>query len=206
MVASGTLYIISAPSGGGKTSLVNALIATMTDIMVSISYTTRAQRPGEREGINYHFIDEARFHQLSAQAAFLEQAQVFGNYYATGKQWVAEQLADGKDVVLEIDWQGAQQIHRLIPNCIGIFILPPSRDVLYSRLQERAQDNPQIIAKRMAQASNEIAHYKEYDYLIINDDFEQALSDLQAIIKAKRLTRANQQLRYVQLIDNLVMG
>ncbi len=206
MVASGTLYIISAPSGGGKTSLVNALIATMTDIMVSISYTTRAQRPGEREGINYHFIDEARFHQLSAQAAFLEQAQVFGNYYATGKQWVAEQLADGKDVVLEIDWQGAQQIHRLIPNCIGIFILPPSRDVLYSRLQERAQDNPQIIAKRMAQASNEIAHYKEYDYLIINDDFEQALSDLQAIIKAKRLTRENQQLRYVQLIDNLVMG
>lgn len=206
MAAIGTLYIISAPSGGGKTSLVNALIASMTDITVSISYTTRPQRPGEFDNVNYHFIDETTFHELSAQGAFLEHAQVFGNYYATGKQWVEDKLATGQDVILEIDWQGAQQIRRLMPQYVGIFILPPSREVLYARLKQRAQDNPAIIEKRMAQASNEIKHYNEYDFLVVNDDFEHALSDLRAIVRAKRLTQQNQQLRYARLIDNLIVS
>lgn len=204
MVATGTLYIISAPSGGGKTSLVNALIASMPDITASVSYTTRMQRPGEQDSINYHFIDEATFYDLAAQNAFLEQAQVFGNYYATGKKWVEDRLIAGKDVILEIDWQGAQQVRQLMPHCVGIFILPPSREVLYARLKERAQDDLSVIEKRMAQASNEIKHYNEYDFLVINDNFEYALRDLQAIVRAKRLMRENQQLRYTQLIDNLV--
>lgn len=206
MTAAGTLYIISAPSGGGKTSLVNALIANLADIMVSVSYTTRPQRPGEQNDINYHFVDEAEFQKLSADGAFLEQAQVFGNYYATGKQWVNDKLLAGIDVILEIDWQGAQQIRELMPGCVSIFILPPSREILFSRLKERAQDDPAIIEKRMAQASQEIAHYHEYDYIVINDDFAQALQDLQAIIKAKRLMCENQRLRYKELIKNLLAG
>ncbi|CAM4378692.1 MAG: Guanylate kinase [Legionellaceae bacterium] len=203
MAVTGTLYIISAPSGGGKTSLVNALIASMNEITVSISYTTRVQRSGEQDKIDYHFIDDKQFQELSQQGALLEEACVFGNHYATGKQWVTEKLESGQDVILEIDWQGAQQIRRLMPECIGIFILPPSREALYSRLKERAQDDLVVIEKRMAQASNEIIHYQEYDYLVINDDFEQALNDLKCIIRANRLLCHRQQKRYSNLINNL---
>lgn len=202
--ATGTLYIISAPSGGGKTSLVKALIESFTDITVSVSYTTRAMRPGEKDGVNYNFVDTETFKRLLAEDAFLEHASVFGNYYATGKQWVADQLAAGKDVILEIDWQGAQQIRRLMPDCIGIFILPPSREILYSRLKERAQDDLAVIERRMAQASSEISHYHEYDYVVINDKFIDAVHDLQAIIKSRRLMCKNQRSRYAQLIKNLL--
>src|SRR5579884_3074698 len=165
----GTLYIISAPSGGGKTSLVKALTASMPNIIVSVSHTTRPKRPGEEDGVNYHFVDQAQFKKLLAEDLFLEHATVFGNYYGTSRRWVEEKLQAGIDVVLEIDWQGAQQVRKLMPKTVSIFILPPSREVLLERLQARDQDNKAVIAKRMAAASNEISHYHEYDYLVIND-------------------------------------
>lgn len=203
-MARGTLYIISAPSGGGKTSLVNALITAISDIVVSVSYTTRPMRPGEQDGVNYHFIDESCFQQYLVTNEFLEHAQVFGNHYATGKRWVEEKLAAGIDVILEIDWQGAQQIRKLMPDCVGIFILPPSREALALRLQERAQDEQNVIVQRMAQASAEISHYNEYDYLVINDDFEKALADLKSIVCARRLLLSNQQQRHAKLIGQLL--
>lgn len=204
MTIMGTLYIISAPSGGGKTSLVNALVSTVAKITVSVSYTTRVKRPGEEDGVNYHFVTKEHFEQLIVEGAFVEYAQVFGNYYGTGRQWVDQKLASGEDVILEIDWQGAKQIRQLMPASVGVFILPPSREVLYSRLRERAQDDAKIIEGRMALASNEISHYQEYDYLIVNDDFFVALTDLQAIIQARRLMIGPQQQRHNQLIKNLL--
>ncbi|MCD6048542.1 MAG: gmk [Gammaproteobacteria bacterium] len=200
----GTLYIISAPSGCGKTSLVNAMLQSATNMMVSISYTTRAPRPGEQDGVNYHFVDQATFEKMIEQEEFLEYAKVFDNFYGTSRTKVTEQLEQGIDVVLEIDWQGARQICERFSNTLSIFILPPSKSTLLQRLQSRRQDNEQVINQRMALAHQELSHYHEYDYLIFNDNFDYALSDLNAIVHARRLRTENQRLRYKDLIKDLL--
>lgn len=183
----GTLYIISAPSGGGKTSLVNALLESVANLEVSVSYTTRPPRPGEREDLDYYFIDEIGFKQLIQTKSFLEYAIVFGHYYGTSLDWVTKKIAAGVDIILEIDWQGARQIREKMSESIGIFIVPPSWEVLEKRLQLRAQDKKSVIKKRMADAKAELAHYDEYDYLIVNDNFSNALADLNAILRVRRL-------------------
>ncbi|MEW6352802.1 MAG: guanylate kinase [Pseudomonadota bacterium] len=185
----GTLYIIAAPSGGGKSSLVNALLQCMPNLRVSVSHTTRPARPGEQDGVHYHFVDQARFDALRAAGTFLEYAEVFGHCYGTSRQWVVEQLQNGLDVVLEIDWQGARQVRAQWPDCVSIFILPPSRAVLEQRLRARGQDGAQVIARRMQAAVDEMAHYHEFDYLVLNDDFDTALADLRAIMRCRRLRR-----------------
>ncbi len=200
----GTLYIISAPSGGGKTSLVNALLANVPNIEVSISHTTRPPRPGEKNHVNYHFVDERTFVDLVTQNAFLEYAKVFGNYYGTSRQWVTDKLAAGIDIILEIDWQGTQQIRQLLPDSTTIFLLPPSWQTIQARLGERAQDNAEVIARRMAAARTELSHYHEYDYLVVNDDFTTALADLKAIIEARRLRNLPQQQKYADLLAKLL--
>lgn len=197
----GTLFVIAAPSGGGKTSLVNALLKSMDHIKVSVSHTTRNQRPGEAQHINYHFVDKAEFDTLIKQGIFLEHALVHGYHYGTSRQWVKQQLRAGIDVILEIDWQGAQQIKRHFPESISVFILPPSRAALESRLHERKQDSAEVIAKRLAAANEEISHFKEFDYLIINDQFDTALHDLQAIIRASRLRESRQAAQYQLTAD-----
>ncbi len=200
----GTLYIISAPSGGGKTSLVQALLAAVPQLEVSISHTTRPPRPSEQNHLNYHFVDEPTFTTLIAQNAFFEHAQVFGNYYGTSRQWVADKLRAGIDIILEIDWQGAQQIRTLMPDSISIFLLPPSWQTIQARLEGRGQDNPEIIARRMAAARAELSHYHEYDYLVVNEDFTTALLDLKAIIHARRLRQQAQQQKYANLLVKLL--
>lgn len=200
----GTLYVIAAPSGAGKTSLVKALIESLEHIRVSVSYTTRAPRPGEQEGVNYHFISHEQFEKMLDGSEFLEHAQVFDNYYGTGQAWVDSELKKGVDVILEIDWQGAQQIRRLHPDCASIFILPPSRETLEQRLRQRNQDSDEIIARRMQGAVEEMSHYVEFDYLVINDDFQTALADLQSIVKSHRLQQhlQNEKLKHL-LVDLL---
>lgn len=192
----GILYTVSAPSGAGKTSLVKSLLEQCPALRVSVSHTTRPQRPGEIDKTNYHFIDRPTFEAMMDRGEFLEQAEVFGNLYGTSQKWVEQTLADGTDVILEIDWQGAQQIRRLMPDSIGIFILPPSLEALLLRLNGRGQDDSAVIEKRMAQAREEIAHYTEADYLVVNDTFDQALADLAAIVRAEPLQIKNQ-------LDNL---
>jgi len=186
----GTIYVIAAASGTGKTSLVKALAEVLDRIVTSISYTTRPKRSGEHEGENYFFIEHSKFEQMIARQEFLEYAKVFGNYYGTSRQWVAEKTKTGSDVILEIDWQGAKQIKALMPNSISIFILPPSTQELQRRLETRNQDAAKVIAQRLAQAGDEISHCAEFDYIVVNDKFEEALSDLQSIIRCQRL-RAN---------------
>jgi len=183
----GILYTISAPSGAGKTSLVKALIEQTSELTVSVSHTTRQMRPGEQDGVNYHFVSEQAFSGMLDQGAFLEHARVFDNFYGTSKEWVQQQLAAGIDVILEIDWQGARQVRKLMPLCVAIFILPPSRLELERRLNGRAQDNQVTIAKRMAEAQEEMSHYAESDYLVINDNFDLALSQLKSVISSERL-------------------
>jgi guanylate kinase len=203
-VQPGRLYIVSAPSGAGKTSLVAALLKADPVIEVSVSHTTRAPRPGEQDGINYHFVDVAHFEQLIAQGAFLEHARVFDNFYGTSQRWIEGRLAQGQDVILEIDWQGAQQVRKLIPDALSIFIVPPSQAALRSRLMGRGQDNEDVIARRMADAASESSHYPEYDYLVINDEFDQALADLLAIFRAQRLLTGQQALRHANLLSDLL--
>ncbi len=190
----GNLYLISAPSGAGKTSLVKAMLNAASQgnsdtggLCVSVSHTTRPMRPAEVDGINYHFVDVATFKAMQAQGDFLEHAEVFGNFYGTSKHWVNERLAQGWDVILEIDWQGAAQIQTLLPQAISIFILPPSRRALLERLTNRGQDNAVVIAERMAKAVHEMSHYHQADFLVINDRFEQALDDLQSILRSSGL-------------------
>lgn len=199
----GTLYIISAPSGCGKTSLVNAMLQSASNMAVSISYTTRAMRPGEMDGVNYHYVDQLRFDQMVATEQFLESATVFGNSYGTSQAKVEQQLAQGIDVVLEIDWQGARQVRCRFNNSISIFILPPSKDVLLARLRNRRQDTEEVIHKRMASAHEEMLHCGEYDYVIINDQFDYALTDLNAIIHARRLKVQCQMPRLQGLLQQL---
>lgn len=183
----GQLFIIAAPSGAGKTSLVSALLESVPGIQVSISHTTRPMRPTEQDGVNYFFIDEDAFLAMRARGDFLESAEVFHHHYGTSKQWVLNTLSQGTDVILEIDWQGAQSIRQLMADTLGIFILPPSMAVLEARLMGRKTDNPTVIAERLAEAEQEIAHYPEFDYLVVNDDFEEALHALVTIVHAARL-------------------
>ncbi|CNC33513.1 guanylate kinase [Yersinia intermedia] len=202
----GTLYIVSAPSGAGKSSLIQALLKTqpLYDTQVSISHTTRAIRPGENHGEHYFFISKEEFCQMIDDDAFLEHANVFENYYGTSRLAIEQVLATGVDVFLDIDWQGAQQIRAKMPTARSIFILPPSKEELDRRLRGRGQDSEEVIAKRMAQAVAEMTHYAEYDYLIVNDDFNLALSDLKTIIRAERLRLGRQKQRHDALITKLL--
>ncbi len=200
----GTLYIISAPSGAGKTSLVKALLERLDGISVSVSCTTRASRPGEQNGVDYHFIDTAEFERLVAAGDFLEHARVFDNYYGTRRATVVERLDAGEDVILEIDWQGARQVFEAFPQAVKVFILPPSRDALYQRLTGRGQDSDETIARRMADAINEMRHFDEYHYLIFNDVFDAALAELEALFRARRLRLEAQQQRYAAPLQGLL--
>ncbi len=204
MHSQGTLYTISAPSGAGKTSLVAQLLKRTAQLSVSVSHTTRAMRPGEQDGVNYHFISHDVFQQMLGETAFLEHAQVFDNFYGTSQRWVESELARGEDVILEIDWQGAQQVRRLMPETIAIFILPPSREALNERLTGRGQDDDSVIQRRMDAAVAEMSHYVEGDYVVINDDFDTALADLEAIIRARRLQLDKQQDRHATLLSALL--
>jgi len=204
MSSTGTLFTVSAPSGAGKTSLVKALIESTPGLCVSVSHTTRPMRPGEQNGVNYHFVEAEEFHAMLDGAEFLEHAQVFGNLYGTSQTWVEAQLNAGTDVILEIDWQGAQQVKRLLPQTLSIFILPPSRATLKQRLTARGQDDTAIIAARMAEATEEMSHYVEGDFLVVNQDFDKALGELQAIITCQRLRTSRQQENLDQLLQDLL--
>jgi len=188
-VSKGTLFTIAAPSGAGKTTLVKALVESTDNLKVSVSHTTRQPRRGEENGVNYNFITEDEFMQMLKGNLFLEHAQVFEHYYGTSQQWLTEQLDTGVDVILEIDWQGAQQVCRLKPDTVSIFILPPSRAALEKRLRQRGKDSEDVIAKRLRGAALEISHSVEFDYLVVNDNFNKALNDLQAIVYSQRLTQ-----------------
>ncbi|MFV8818862.1 guanylate kinase [Haliea sp. E17] len=203
MSPTGTLYTVSAPSGAGKTSLVNALIDSSKNLRVSVSHTTRDKRPGETDGVDYHFISETQFLGMLERAEFLEHANVFGNLYGTSQLWVEEQLAAGIDVILEIDWQGAAQVKRLRPDTLSIFILPPSRLTLLQRLTARGQDDAATIDGRMAKAVEEMSHYVESDFLVVNDDFDHALAGLQSIIQCQRLKTSKQQVTQEALLGSL---
>ncbi|MCF1438358.1 MAG: guanylate kinase [Shewanella sp.] len=205
MSARGNLFIVSAPSGAGKSSLISALLSDKTkDMQVSVSHTTRQARPGEVKGQHYHFVSVDEFKALIEQGAFFEWAEVFGNYYGTSRTAIEETLANGIDVFLDIDWQGAQQVKALMPEAISIFILPPSRAELENRLTGRAQDSEEVIAGRMAQAVSEMSHYAEYDFIIVNDNFETALNDLHTIIRSQRLTAAGQIRTHSDMLNDLL--
>ena len=203
-MSEGHLYIISAPSGAGKTSLVKALTADMENIFTSVSHTTRPMRPGEIDGKDYYFVDAKTFLAMRDSSEFLEYAEVFGNYYGTSKRRIKEQLSDNMDVILEIDWQGAQQVKELFPEATSIFILPPSKAALLERLRNRGQDSEEVISRRTLEAITEMAHYHEFDYLIINDEFKVALEELRSIIIAQRLRTPAQESRFRPLIDELL--
>jgi len=202
----GTLYVMSAPSGAGKTSLVAAILERDNRLRVSVSHTTRPMRPGEQDGVSYHFVPHEQFEKMIGEGKFLEHAQVFENYYGTSGEWVDEQLAAGRDVILEIDWQGAQQIRHLRPDCVSVFIVPPSLAILRSRLNGRGQDAEDVIERRLREASDECSHYPEYDYLVVNDDFAVARDQLLAIVAAERLRIGAQQQRHQALLSELLSG
>jgi len=197
----GILFIISSPSGGGKTSLVKALLEAEPGMRLSVSYTTRPPRPGEVHGRAYHFVTLPEFERLLETGEFLENAVIYGNRYGTSRKWIEREQAGGHDVLLEIDWQGAQQVRRLMRNVVSIFILPPSPEVLESRLKGRGQDSAEVVRKRLAAARDEISHASEYDYVIINDEFNRAALDLRSIIRAERLKIARQFARHSNLIN-----
>lgn len=199
----GSVFIVAAPSGTGKTSLVRELIARDPAILESVSYTTRAPRPGEQNDRDYHFVDHDTFASMIKNGEFLESAEVHGNLYGTGQKWIDEQRAAGRNIVLEIDWQGAQQVRKKVPDAICIFVLPPSVDVLRSRLTGRAQDSASTIERRLAAARTEVAHVHEFDYVIINDNFGDAVQDLISIVRSTRLRRAPQLGRNETLINSL---
>ena len=201
---SGSLFIVSAPSGAGKTSLVRALLAADPGIGKSVSYTTRAPRPGEQDGRDYHFVSGEMFERMRAQADFLETAHVHGNLYGTSRTTVEAQCAAGRDVLLEIDWQGAAQVRNLKPDVVTIFVLPPSLETLEERLRTRALDSEAVIANRLAAARGEISHVGEFDYAIINDDFDRAAQQLVSIIQAERLKLPRQLARHTDLINRLL--
>jgi guanylate kinase len=200
---SGNIFIVCAPSGAGKTSLVNALLASNQPIKVSVSYTSRPPRPAEVEGKDYHFVSRETFLSMAQQGDFIESAEVYGNLYGTSQSWIASEIASGRDILLEIDWQGAQQVRQKFPASIGIFILPPSLEALKYRLQGRAQDSVEVIAKRLQAAQADIAHVVEFDYVIINDILDDALRQLQAILVAESLRRAKQMFKHQNLINQL---
>lgn len=201
---SGNLYIVAAPSGGGKTSLVRHLVTTLDDIEISISHTTRAMRPGETDGIDYFFVDEEQFTEMVNRSAFIEHARVFHHLYGTSAAQITERLQQGIDIVLDIDWQGAEQIRRTFPRAVSIFIVPPSLEELRRRLTNRQQDNKEVIRDRMVKAQDELSHYPEFDYLIVNDNFEHAAVELRAIVIANRLQIKNQVKKQAKLLSFLM--
>ena len=201
----GTLYIISAPSGAGKSSLLRAMLESSGGgVVLSVSHTTRTPRPGEVDGKDYHFVDAEVFQAMVGRGEFLEHAQVFDNFYGTSQKGIEAQLSEGLDVILEIDWQGARQVRRLVPGAVGIFILPPSRQALEERLKGRGQDDDAVIARRMSDAVSEMSHYSEYDYLVINDVFQVACDELASIIRGNRLRIEGQGQRYAALLTGLL--
>ncbi len=208
MIGKGTLYIVSAPSGAGKSSLIAAMLEKNPTyaMKVSVSHTTRGMRPGEEDGVHYHFVEKSEFESLIEQGAFLEYAEVFGNYYGTSRLWIEETLEKGIDVFLDIDWQGARQIREQMPEAKSVFILPPSNSELERRLNVRGQDSDEVIAKRMSEAKSEMSHYNEYDYVIVNDDFDGALVDFKAILRAERLKQDKQAVKYKGMLDALLAG
>ena len=203
MTPTGNLFVIAAPSGGGKTSLTRALLERDRGIRLSVSYTTRAPRPGETEGVDYHYITADRFMALKAAGEFLEHAHVHGNWYATSASWLKAEVDAGRDVLLEIDWQGAAQVRSLVPDSVHGFIVPPSLESLQQRLVKRGQDDGATIARRLTAARDEIRHCKEFDYVIINQDFASAVDDLSAIVRSARLRGVQQRARYRALIEQL---
>ncbi|MEZ5543656.1 MAG: guanylate kinase [Lysobacteraceae bacterium] len=200
----GSLFIVAAPSGAGKSSLVNAVLAREPSIVLSISFTSRAPRPGERHAQHYHFVSEDEFRRMIDAGDFFEYALVHGDYKGTARQSVEPLLAQGRDVLLEIDWQGARQVRRLVPDCTTIFILPPSRAELERRLRSRAQDSEETIVRRLADSRGEISHASEFDYIVVNDHFERALDDLCAIVRARRLSQQVQATAQQALLDALL--
>ena len=205
-MAKGSLYIISAPSGAGKTTLVQALLTKLDDVVVSVSHTTRAMRTGEVEGVDYYFVSQDTFESMVKQSEFLEHAEVFGNHYGTSRQHIQEQLELGKDVILEIDWQGARQIRELMAGCRSIYVLPPCISALRERLNSRAQDDATVIERRMQEAVREMSHYNEFDYIVINDDFERAREELAAIFISNRTLKEYQQEKNADLLAALLMN
>lgn len=200
---SGNLFIVSAPSGAGKTSLVRALLDINPTIQLSVSYTTRNPRPGEVDGRDYHFVDRETFVAMMKRGEFLESAEVYGNLYGTSQIWIAQQIEQGKDILLEIDWQGAMQVRRLFPRALSIFILPPSLDALEQRLKGRGKDSAEVIARRMAAVREDVAHVAEFDYVIINDILNEALRELNAVVLAARVRGTPQLARHQELINQL---
>ena len=201
---SGNVFVVSAPSGAGKTSLVRALLVADPQVKLSISYTTRPPRPGEVDGMHYHFVSVEQFMEMLNRGEFLESAEVYGNYYGTSQRWIEEQLAAGTDILLEIDWQGAAQVRRLMPKAVSIFILPPSLEALRQRLTGRGQDSEAVIERRLAAAREDMSHVGEFDYVIINNDFETASRDLQAVVRAQRLRVEAQLARHAHLLKALL--
>ena len=199
----GALFVVSAPSGAGKTTLVRMLCERDEAVVASVSHTTRPRRRGEREGVDYHFVAPAHFQRLIDTGAFLEHARVFGHHYGTSRDGVQRELAAGRDVVLEIDWQGAKQVRRRRPDAIGVFVTPPSHESLHARLRARGEDDEAVIARRMRDAASELSHYREFDYLIVNDALERAADDLRCIVHAQRLRRRRQAGRHRRLLDRL---
>ncbi|QCZ92073.1 guanylate kinase [Salinimonas iocasae] len=205
----GNLFILAAPSGAGKSSLIKALLEKHEDaadfpMEVSVSHTTRKPRPGEEDGVHYHFVSREQFEKLIEQGVFFEWAEVFDNYYGTSRVTIEQTLHRGIDVFLDIDWQGARQVKKLLPDACGVFILPPSTQVLKERLNRRGQDSDDVIASRMREAVSEMSHYDEFDYVLVNDDFSVALSDLEAVVRAQRQRTAKQQMRHLDLIKDLL--
>ena len=198
------LFILSAPSGAGKTSMVREACKRVDNLMVSVSHTTRPKRPKDRDGVDYHFVDETAFHEMIAQAEFLEHAKVFDNFYGTSQKSVEDSLHSGSDVLLEIDWQGADQVRRLMPQACSIYIFPPSREILEKRLRDRASDSQSVIDRRISDAVTDMRHFSNYDYLIINDDFEQAVTELCSVVLAQRLTVTRQADEQAQLLSALL--
>lgn len=199
----GNLFIVAAASGTGKTSLLSALLQNDSHIRLSVSYTTREPRPGEVDGVHYHFVDEAEFLRMLGEGGFLESAEVHGARYGTSQRRVEEALRAGDDLILEIDWQGAQQVRKQLPDAVGIFILPPSIDTLAHRLAYRGQDSMEVITRRLAAAREEISHVAEFDYVIINDNFQTALEDLRAVIRSQHLKRDQQLLKHQDLLNSM---
>lgn len=200
----GNLFIVTAPSGAGKSSLVNALLEADSGIKLSVSYTTRPPRPGEVNGVHYHFINVDAFRDMLGRGDFLESAEVYGNYYGTSQPWIEDQIRSGNDLLLEIDWQGASQVRKLFPDALTLFILPPSLAELKRRLEGRGQDSAEVIARRLAAAQEDISHAYAFDYLVVNDDFATALADLQAIVHAVRLGIRNQMHALEPLLNDLL--
>ncbi|TJZ72047.1 guanylate kinase [Chitiniphilus eburneus] len=202
-MARGNIFVVTAPSGAGKTTLVAALLAADQNVQLSISFTTRAPRGGEVHGKDYHFIDRAGFEAMIAAHDLLEYAEVYGNYYGTSRQWIESVIDNGRDILLEIDWQGAQQVKRIFSDSVGIFVLPPSIDTLEQRLRSRGKDSEEVIAKRMAAAREEMSHFDEADYVVVNEHIDEAVRDIVAVVRAERLRQRTQRIRHGALLGSL---